>query len=127
MHTKSLSILLALTSVAAAQKEARYVQISLPGNSRTLTLAEVEVISGGKNIAREGKASQSSTASNGPAEKAIDGNKNPDYTAGGQTHTQEGGKNPWWELDLGKSVSIENISVWNRGEGDLGQRLEGFT
>ena len=127
MHTKSLSILLALTSVAAAQKEARYVQISLPGNSRTLTLAEVEVISGGKNIAREGKASQSSTASNGPAEKAIDGTKNPDYTAGGQTHTQEGGKNPWWELDLGKSVSIENISVWNRGEGDLGQRLEGFT
>jgi len=127
MHIQSLSLLLALTSVAAAQKEARYVQISLPGTNRTLTLAEVEVISGGKNIAPAGKASQSSTAANGPAERAIDGKKDPIYTAGGQTHTNEGEKAPWWEVDLGKSALIENVSVWNRGEGDLGQRLEGFT
>ncbi|MGC6565426.1 MAG: PVC-type heme-binding CxxCH protein [Akkermansiaceae bacterium] len=126
MHTKSLLILLALTSAAAAQKDARYVRIELPGNGRTLTLAEVEVISGGKNIAKSGKASQSSTASSGSAEKAIDGNKNPSYNSGGQTHTKEGSKNPWWELDLGKAVSIDQVSVWNRNEGNLGERLDGF-
>ncbi|MFT6182157.1 MAG: azurin/glucose/arabinose dehydrogenase [Akkermansiaceae bacterium] len=124
---KFLLPLLALTSVASAQKDARFVRIDLPGKGRILTLAEVEVVSGGKNIARAGKASQSTTSNNAGAERAIDGNKNPNFTSGGQTHTIEGKKNPWWELDLGKSIPIEAISVWNRGEGDLGNRLDGFT
>ena len=127
MHTKSLSVLLALTSVAAAQKEAQYVRITLPGGGRTLTLAEVEVISNGKNIAREGKASQSTTSNNAPAERAIDGNKSPSFGDGGQTHTQEGSRGPWWEVDLGKPVPIDLVSVWNRGDENLGQRLDGFT
>lgn len=55
---------------------------------------------------------------------------NPPCTnKGGQTHTSERGKdkrNPWWQLDLGKEVSIDKISVWNRGEG-FSSRLKGFT
>ena len=43
-------------------KPARYVRIELPGDKRTLTLAEVEVMSGGKNVAKGGKATQSTTA-----------------------------------------------------------------
>ena len=39
----------------------------------TLTLAEVQVFSGGTNIARQGKAKQSSTANGGEAARAIDG------------------------------------------------------
>ncbi|MCY2970603.1 MAG: HEAT repeat domain-containing protein, partial [Planctomycetota bacterium] len=39
----------------------RFVRIELPGKQRTLTLAEVEVISDGINLARKGKATQSST------------------------------------------------------------------
>ena len=45
----------------ATGKPARFVRIELPGDKRVLTLAEVEVISGGKNVASGGKASQSST------------------------------------------------------------------
>ena len=103
------------------------MKIELPGTGRTLTLAEVEVFSGGANIAKGGKAHQSSTASGGLAEKAIDGNKNPAYGGGGQTHTNEGSNNPWWELDLGRAVPIDQVSVWNRNEGNLGDRLDDFT
>src|SRR5262249_41081419 len=57
----------------------RYVRVELPGRQRTLTLAEVEVLSNGQNIARKGKASQKSTAHGGDAGKAIDGNKSGRY------------------------------------------------
>ena len=44
--------------------------------------------------------------------------------------TVEGGKdgrNPWWELDLGSEQRIERIAIHNRGEGQLSNRLSGFT
>jgi putative heme-binding domain-containing protein len=104
----------------------RFVRIELPGNARTLTLAEVEVRSDGKNIAPQGVASQSSVAYDGPPERAIDGNTDGSYGAGGQTHTQENEPNPWWMLDLGSDRPIEEIVVWNRTDGDLGDRLRGF-
>ncbi|MDX1946625.1 MAG: GDSL-type esterase/lipase family protein [Pirellulaceae bacterium] len=107
-------------------KPARFVRIELPGDKRILTLAEVEVISGGKNVAVSGKASQSSTNGDAAASRAIDGNKSPDYNRGGQTHTSNAGtKQPWWELDLGQATDIERIDIWNR-QGFEG-RLDGFT
>ena len=128
--TRKTSLLLALASgsliASATAEKARYVRIELPGNSRTLTLAEVEVISGGRNIAPKGKPTQSTTSNSGPAMRATDGNKNPSYGAGGQTHTIEGRKNPWWELDFGRVGPIDEIGIWNRGDG-LENRLEGFT
>ena len=99
----------------------------MPGKKKTLTLAEVEVYSDGRNIARNGKASQSTTASGGDASRAIDGNKSGDYNNGGQTHTAENSTNPWWEVDLGAEFAIESIAIYNRTDGDLGQRLNGFT
>jgi putative heme-binding domain-containing protein len=104
----------------------RYVRVELPGKQRTLTLAEVEVFSDGVNIARRGKATQSTTAHGGPAERAIDGNKSGRYGDGGQTHTQENSKDPWWEVDLGAEFPIDAIAIWNRTEGSLGDRLSGF-
>jgi putative heme-binding domain-containing protein len=105
----------------------RYVRIELPGSRRTLTLAEVEVFSGGRNIARRGRASQKNTAYNGDARKALDGNTNGSYSAGGQTHTEENVSNPWWQVDLRGEFAIDSIIVWNSTDGDLGQRLKGFT
>ncbi len=105
----------------------RYVRIELPGRQRTLTLAEVEVFSNEVNIARRGKASQRSTSYGGDASKAIDGNTSGSYSDGGQTHTREGTTNPWWEVDLGNEQPIESIVVWNRADGNLGSRLNGFT
>ncbi len=105
----------------------RYIRIELPGQQRTLTLAEVEVFSDGRNIARRGKASQKTTAYNGDARKAIDGNTNGSYGAGGQTHTQENISNPWWQVDLGGEFLIDSVVVWNRTDDELGKRLNGFT
>jgi putative heme-binding domain-containing protein len=105
----------------------RYVRIELPGFRRTLTLAEVEVVSDGRNVARRGKASQSSTAYGGNAQKAIDGNTNGAYEAGGQTHSEENSEFPWWQVDLGGAFPIDRIIVWNRTDDSLGKRLDGFT
>jgi putative heme-binding domain-containing protein len=105
----------------------RFVRIELPGRRRTLTLAEVEVTSDGRNIARAGKASQSSTSNGGDAAKAIDGNSAPSFGAGGQTHSREGEDSPWWEVDLGAEVPIDAIVIYNRNEGNLGRRLNNFT
>ena len=106
--------------------QGRYVRIELPRRG-TLTLAEVQVFSAGKNIARQGKARQSSVASGGTPERAIDGNTDGAYDSGSSTHTREGENKPWWEVDLGNTQSIDSIAVWNRTDGELGNRLEGFT
>ncbi len=105
----------------------RYVRIELPGKQRTLTLAEVEVFSDGVNVARAGKASQSSTGHGGVASRGIDGNTSGNFNDNSQTHTQEGVEDPWWQVDLGRDVPIEKIVVWNRTDGNLGQRLNNFT
>jgi putative heme-binding domain-containing protein len=105
----------------------RYVRIELPGKNRTLTLAEVEVYSEGRNIARQGKATQSSTAYGADASRAIDGKTNGAFGESGQTHTEENTTDPWWEVDLGSEQPIGAIVVYNRTDDGLGKRLDGFT
>jgi putative heme-binding domain-containing protein len=105
----------------------RYVRIELPGRRRTLTLAEVEVLSDGKNLARQGKASQKNTGFGGTADRAIDGNKEGSFSGGGQTHTLENTSDPWWEVDLGGEHVIDAIVIYNRTDGNFGKRLDGFT
>jgi len=112
----------AKTSVGTA---GRYVRIELRG-AKTLTLAEVEVVSDGRNVAPLGKASQKNTDYGGDAKRAIDGNRDGNYGAGGQTHSEENTRNPWWEVDLGSDLPIDSISIYNRTEGDFGKRLNGF-
>jgi len=124
---RELPVQLAPDAPQAAGTFGRYVRIELPGQRRTLTLAEVEVLSDGRNIARGGKAGQSGTAHGGDAARAIDGNKNPSYGGGGQTHTPENRRDPWWEVDLGGEFPIDAITVYNRQESTLGERLDGFT
>src|SRR6185369_2082122 len=100
----------------------------LPRNG-TLSLAEVEVFSDGRNVAREGTATQSTTEYDALASRAIDGRTDGSFGSRTITHTRENTANPWWELDLGREYPIENIVVWNRasdGEQIL-KRLDGFT
>lgn len=104
----------------------RFVRIELKGK-RTLTLAEVEVLSNGRNVARQGTATQKNTSNGGDASRAIDGNANGSFGAGGQTHTAENTVDPWWEVDLGEIVPIETVRIFNRTEGDLGNRLDKFS
>ncbi len=103
----------------------RFVRVELQGR-RTLTLAEVEVVSDGRNVARQGKATQKNTGYGGEAPRAIDGNTKAAYGEGGQTHTQEETQDPWWEVDLGSEQPIESVTIYNRGEG-YEKRLDNFT
>lgn len=103
----------------------RYVRIELPRKG-TLTLAEVEVISADRNVARQGKAAQKNTAHGGDAARAIDGNTNSSYGSGTQTHSEENTDAPWWEVDLGDEYPIDSVAIYNRAD-DLSSRLEGFT
>ncbi len=103
-------------------RQGRFVRIELPGENRILSLAEVQVWSGGKNIAPSGRASQASVDYLGPAELAIDGGTSGDYAAKSVTHTARG-KDPWWELDLGSLRTVGKIDIWNRTDGGVGDRL----
>lgn len=102
---------------------ARYVRIELPRRG-TLTLAEVQVMAKGTNVAPKGAATQSSTAHGGVASRAIDGRTDPGFESGTQTHTEEGDRNPWWEVDLKGEQPVDSVTVWNRAGYE--NRLEKF-
>ncbi|MDF1810592.1 MAG: DUF1553 domain-containing protein [Verrucomicrobiales bacterium] len=106
--------------------DGQFVRIELKGKSKMIHLAEVEVFSGGENIALQGKASQSSTGYNGPAKLAIDGNTDGDYANKSVSHTAVE-TNPWFEIDLGKTVSVDSIKLWNRTGQGLPERLAGYS
>lgn len=56
---------------------------------------------------------QSSTAYDGVAERAIDGNIDGFYNNASTTHTNNE-FSPWWEIDLGEIYNLETITLWNR-------------
>ncbi len=105
----------------------RYVRVELPGRRKTLTLAEVEVYSDGRNVARQGKASQKNTGFGGDAGRAIDGNTSGKYADGGQSHSEENTTSPWWQVDLGAEYPISSIVIYNRTDDGFAKRLAGFT
>jgi hypothetical protein len=124
MLRKYLVLLIIFASLPLLAESGQYVRIELRSNG-ILSLAEVEVFSGKKNIALKAKAKQSSTAHSGSASGAVDGTTSEIYKGGTMTHTNDE-KSPWWEVDLGKTVKIDSIKIWNRG-GSLGKRLDKFT
>ena len=75
-------------------------RVELPGPARFLHLAEVQVFHGNDNLALAGVASQSSTAYDGPAALANDGNTNGRYAEAKSTSHTRPSDNPWWEVDL---------------------------
>ncbi|MEL6109442.1 MAG: DUF1549 domain-containing protein, partial [Planctomycetota bacterium] len=97
---------------AESRTEARFVRLTVPGKNRFLHVAEVEVYSDGVNLAVRGKASQSSVDYGGPAARVIDGDYDGDFQNGSVNHTKKE-TSPWVEIDLGKSVPIDRIVVWN--------------
>lgn len=104
------------------------IQMNSTGVGRSLELAEVEVYAGKvRNIAREGFASQSSTAGSRTADHAIDGNVVGWEAAFGvnpYAHTSDE-PNSWWQVALADRSNIENIILYNRGD-CCGTRLGNF-
>ena len=107
-------------------KTAHAVRVVLPGESRILSLAEVEVIGpDGDVVDRAGTASQSSTDFGGPAERAFDGRTDGAFELGSVTHTRAS-TDPWWRVDLDQPAIVAGIRVWTRTDGDLSSRLHGL-
>ncbi len=122
--TNILAEIVPANSPAASQ--GRYIRVELPGNGKILSLAEVEVFRGTENIARQGKATQSSTDYEGAAGRAIDGNSNGNYFESNSVTHSAVSDNPWWEVDLQSEQPIERIVLWNRSDGEVGKRLADF-
>jgi len=113
---------------AGTTLQGRFVRVELLGANKILSLAEVEVLSRGENIAKKGTASQSNTAYDGAPTRAIDGNTNGNYfESNSVTHSDANASDPWWEVDLGSVQLIEKIVIWNRTDGGMAtsERLKG--
>jgi uncharacterized repeat protein (TIGR01451 family) len=107
------------TTIAAGGAQGRYVRVQLTGTDY-LSLAEVQVFGTGglvaSNLALGKPVAQSSTlpgyATAGPA-GAVDGNTDGNFFDGSVTHTNLE-NNPWWQVDLGASATVNSIAIWNR-------------
>ncbi len=97
-------------------RKGRYIRVEVPGARRFLQLAEVQAFSSGENVALKGKASHSSQYNDAAASRANDGNTDGDYNKRSVSHTAQQ-KDPWFEIDLGKTLPIDKIVVWNRTDG----------
>jgi mono/diheme cytochrome c family protein len=118
-------IVAAVTPTNRVPIAARHVRVELTGKDRILSLAEVQVFRGSTNLAPQGEARQSSTAFEGPARLAIDGNADGDFAKARSTTHTETSTDPWWELDLKSAQAVDRIVLWNRTDGSQ-DRLSGF-
>lgn len=106
--------------------EGRFVRITNLGKSVILSLAEVQVLSEGRNVAADGIPKQSSTAYDGVASRAIDQITDGQYfRSNSVTHTNTE-TDPWWEIELDNTYSIQSLNLWNRTDADLEKRLSDF-
>ncbi|MFV0458436.1 MAG: discoidin domain-containing protein [Actinomycetales bacterium] len=65
------------------------------------------------NVALRRPATQSSTYPGGDASKAVDGSAETTWAAGSVAHTLSQDQ-PWWEVDLGTTRTINSIELLNR-------------
>lgn len=99
----------------------RYVRVST--TSPPLVLGQVEVFVGNTNVAPiNGNTRQSSTHDNnimfhGP-QLAINGDLSATGFGGGDaSRTKKGDSSPWWEVDLGSEMPINQVNLWLQDRG----------
>ena len=79
----------------------------------------------GENIASHKPASQSSIAYGGEASRAVDGNRDNAWNHRSVTHT-DFQDHSWWKVDLEKEEAVGTVRIYNRGDGDVANRLSNF-
>ena len=79
----------------------------------------------GENIAAHKSASQSSIAYGGDASRAVDGNRDNAWSHRSVTHT-DFQDHSWWKVDLEKEESVGTVRIYNRGDGNVANRLSNF-
>ncbi len=85
----------------------RYVRVRKQSSHDSVRITELQVLSFGANVAAQGTASQSSTLKQFAPHKAIDG----DVDRSGTATTMQ--SSPWWELDLGVAIPVDEIRLWS--------------
>jgi hypothetical protein len=81
----------------------------------------------GSNLAVGKTATESSVLSGYPtatASNAVDGNTDGKFYDGSVSHTNQE-TNPWWQVDLGASATVNSVVVWNRTD-CCGDRLSDY-
>ncbi|XDV35020.1 hypothetical protein PO909_005075 [Leuciscus waleckii] len=76
-----------------------------------------------RDLALGATAVQSSTFEGAGAQRAVDGNRDSNFTLGSCSHTKWD-SDPWWRVDLGKAYEVTRVSITNRGDGST-QRING--
>ncbi|KAL3790827.1 hypothetical protein ACHAWO_010666 [Cyclotella atomus] len=85
-----------------------FSKVKIQGTTNTyINLYELQVLSGGTNVALEKGASQSSTLNAFAASRGVDGSSTT------FSHTTQGSAE-WFEVDLGATVTADSIVILNR-------------
>ena len=79
----------------------------------------------GENIASHKPASQSSIAYGGEASRAVDGNRDNAWNHRSVTHT-DFQDHSGWKVDVEKEEAVGTVRIYNRGDGDVANRLSNF-
>ncbi|GMH44734.1 hypothetical protein BSKO_12686 [Bryopsis sp. KO-2023] len=95
--------------VAVPSPEPEPVAVSPPVPHPAIGGTREDIVSFGKNVR------QSTTAFGGVAQRGNDGNQNSVWGMNSCTHTSFM-KNPWWEVDLGRTYKVTKVVVTNRGD-----------
>jgi len=106
-----LGLSLASASVFPFEKtKGRFVRLELPGKNKSFQVAEVQVFSGGQNVALGKKVTMSSQFSD-IAKYAPAGlvDLSTSRKTGPRTQREE---SPWIEIDLGKAYQIDKILLY---------------
>ena len=74
---------------------------------QVVSIAEMQLLSSGVNVAKDGKAMQSTTHKGYTAASAIDG----DLTT--FSHTDGHDHHAWWELDLLEAKALDHMTIYN--------------
>lgn len=108
-------------------RSGQIVRVEMKGKGKFVHLAEVQVFSGGTNVALKGSAKQSGDYRDAVASRAIDGNTDGDYYKKSVSHSAGKGPVEFWEVDLKNSFPIDRIHIWNRTDGNTAPRLANYT
>jgi hypothetical protein len=108
---------------------ANFIKGDVSGSVKVAGLTLIAAVIGNQkrmNLALDkgAKASQSTTAYGGTADRAIDGNTEGNFFNRSVSHT-DNKPDSWWQVELPSPAKIEKIVIWNRSD-CCGKRLSNF-
>jgi predicted alpha-1,2-mannosidase len=106
-----------VTADGSAKPGVHTVEVRMTDRSTGRSLGSTTIALKVTSLSYGRPATQKSTAWGGVAGRAVDGNTDGNFTVGSVTHTAEDGSaEPWWQVDLGASKGISDVTVWNRSD-----------